>query len=533
MYFAGRCMRVCCLLGLFVAGGCDNEPPATCKVTLELTDAQTGEHLPGVVQIRDAQGKPIEIPELANRGQGIETPGPIHDWWVLPRKTALTLPAATLMVRAFSGLETEVASITIDLAGKPTAELRVPLTRFHRARENGYVAGNTHLHLKQLSRDQADRYLREVPLADGLDVVFVSYLERAEAALEYTSNKYSRRDLARLSHERLHFGHGQEHRHNFGSHGEGYGHILLLDIPYIIRPVSIGPGITKRGSDSPPLQHGIDKARSLGGKVVWAHNLYGFEDIPNWITGRVHANNIYDGSHRGSFEDTYYRYLNIGLRVPFSTGTDWFIYDFSRVYVTSEHAITPTEWLERLAEGRTYITNGPLLEFTVDGQPIGATLDLDEAREVTVHARAVGRADFQRLELVMNGKVVTATTSRTSGGHFAAQMEHRVAIAEPAWLAVRTPPPPVPERGVAAEDVPANEYGGKLFSHTSPIYVHVAGREVFHAETARGLLAEMESDWQQIEKQAVFANDGQREQVKRVYDEATERLQSLLQEHAK
>jgi hypothetical protein len=203
------------------------------------------------------------------------------------------------------------------------------------------------------------------------------------------------------------------------------------------------------------------------------------------------------------------------------------------VYVTSDRAITPTEWLERLAEGRTYITNGPLLDITVDGQPIGATLDLDEPREVTVHARAVGRADFQRLELVQGGKVVATATSRTSDGHFAAQMEHRVAIAEPAWLAVRTPPPPSPERSAAAEDVPANEYGGKLFSHTSPIYVHVAGREVFHADVAQGLLAEIQSDWQEIETHAVFANDAEREQVKRVYDEATERLQSLLQEHAK
>ena len=122
------------------------------------------------------------------------------------------------------------------------------------------------LHLMKLSKQQADRYLREVPLADGLEIVFLSYLERAKADLEYTSNKYSLAELARLSHRHLHFGHGQEHRHNFGSHDEGYGHILLLDIPYIIQPVSIGPGITEKGTDYPPLQKGIDERGAWGAR---------------------------------------------------------------------------------------------------------------------------------------------------------------------------------------------------------------------------------------------------------------------------
>ncbi len=228
----------------------------TCSLTLELVDAKSGESLPGIVQVLDADGHSVDLAELVNRGQGIEQQGPIHDWWVLPKRTALTVPAAPLVIRAIAGLETELATLREDLTGKTQATLRIPLARFAQARRDGYVAGNTHLHLMKLSRQQADRYLQEVPLADGLDIVFLSYLERAEADLEYTSNKYTPRDLERLSHEHLHFGHGEEHRHNFGSHGEGYGHILLLDIPYIIQPVSIGPGITKHGPDAPPLQDG-------------------------------------------------------------------------------------------------------------------------------------------------------------------------------------------------------------------------------------------------------------------------------------
>jgi len=516
-------------LSLLTASGCSRvSSPATCSLTIELVDRSTGEALPGIIQAVDEQGREVKLSELVNRGQGIEDDKPIHRWWVLPKASTIQVPAAPLEFRALAGLETELAVERVDLTGKSQARLQIPLTRFYQARRDGYLAGNTHLHLKQLSKQQADRYLREVPLADGLDIVFLSYLERAVADLDYTSNKYTPADLEKLSHDHLHFGHGQEHRHNFGAQGEGYGHILLLDIPYIIHPVSIGPGITRQGPDAPPLQVGIDKTREAGGKVIWAHNLYGFEDIPNWLTGRVHANNIFDGSAKGSFKDTYYRYLNVGLRVPFSTGTDWFIYDLSRVYVMSDRAITPKQWLDRLAAGKSFITNGPLLEFTVDERAIGDVLDLAQPGEVKVRGVAVGRVDFKRIELVQNGRVIHSEPARAEARHFEAKLERSLAIDAPSWLALRTPPPAVAEDPELQESVSENEFGGQLFSHTSPIYVQVAGRGVFDKQIATGLVEEMKADVKKIEAQAVFDNEAQHEQVRHVYQEAIELLEKRL-----
>ncbi len=474
----------------------------TCALDLEIVDRQSGEPLPGIIQVLDAAGEVVPIAELVNRGQGIEDEGAIHRWQVLPQKSKFTVPAGPLVIKALAGLETELADQRLDLTGRKQASHTVELRRFAQARRDGYIAGNTHLHLMKLSKPQADRYLREVPLADGLDIVFVSYLERAEADLEYTSNKYSPADLAKMSDDHVRFGHGEEHRHNFGSHGEGYGHLLLLDIPYIVRPVSIGAGIMRAGDDAPPMQAGIDEARRAGGKVILAHNHFGYEDIPNWITGRVHANNIFDGSRRGSFRDTYYRYLNIGLRVPFSTGTDWFIYDFSRVYVTADRPITPTEWLDRLAAGRSFITNGPLLEFTIDGQPVGSTIKLQQPRDVAARGRAVGRTDFKRIELVQNGRAVRAAPSRREGEHFVAELELDLPVDASAWLALRTPPPPVENDPELQEPVGENEFGGQLFAHTSPIYAQLGGQGLFDRAVAAGLIDEMRADLKEIERQA-------------------------------
>src|SRR5690606_32444288 len=198
--------------------------------------------------------------------------------------------------------------------------------------------------------------------ADGLDLVYVSYLERAVADVEYTTNRYSRAELQALSGPHVHFDHGEEHRHNFGGGGEGYGHVMLLAIPELVYPVSIGPGIAKTGTDGLPLRRGIERARDIGGTVIWCHNAWGLEDIPSWISGKLEANNIFDGGTHGSYEHSFYRYLDVGIKVPFSTGTDWFIYDFSRVYVPSDNRPTSEEWLDQLAAGRSYITNGPLLQ---------------------------------------------------------------------------------------------------------------------------------------------------------------------------
>lgn len=518
------------------ATGCGEAPSAVekktaspaCKLSIALVDRQTGQTLPGIIQVRDPAGGLVELPDLVNRGQGIEQKGPIHDWWVLPKPGEISVPATVLDVAAVAGLESERGQARVDLTGQTSATLRLPLARFYRSRERGYLAGNTHLHLMKLSKRQADRYLREVPLVDGLEVVFLSYLERAGADLEYTSNNYFRGDLDLLAHDHLRWGHGQEHRHNFGSHGEGYGHILLLDIPYIIRPVSIGPGITKSGVDAPPLQDGIDEARRTGGKVIWAHNLFGFEDIPNWVTGRVHANNIFDGSARGSYKDTYYRYLNVGLRVPFSTGTDWFIYDFSRVYVLADRPVTPTQWLNLLAEGKSFITNGPLLEFAVEGNSVGGVIDLPKPAVLAVRGRSLGRSDFKRIELVHNGRVVETAAARSEDSHFVAALDVRLAIDQPSWLALRTPPPPVQGDPALQEPVERNELGGQLFAHTSPVYVNLAGQGVFDAATASELISQMKSDWQTIQARAVFANASQRDRVSRVYQEAIDLLQRQL-----
>jgi hypothetical protein len=498
-------------------------------LTIELVDESDARPLPGLIRIRDSGGSALPLPPLLPRGLGLAANHPSLEWYVLPARSTVRLPREKLTIDAFRGLETEIARVEVDGAVRDEVSLRLPLTRFLNAAGRGWRGANTHLHLKDLSRAQADRYLRQVPAADGLDVLFVSYLERADADKTYISNRYSEDELRDIGlGSGVLLGNGEEHRHNFSGFDEGYGHVMFLDLRKLIHPVSIGRGIMKAGPDAPPLQQGIDEAKRQGATVVWCHNTFGLEDIPNWITGRPHAQNIFDGDPEahGSYRDTFYRYLNSGLRVPFSTGTDWFIYDFSRAYAFVPNLASPRDWLKALEAGRTMITNGPFLELEVEGNTAGETVSLGRPGSVRLKGSAVGRVDFRRLELVRNGEVLSKIDSRRQNGHFAASFETSVMIDAPCWLALRIPPPPTKEAPEA--DVTRSELGGPLFAHTSPVYVEMGGKKAFHEDVAKGLLEEMKEAREKILKNGVFEDDHQRDHVLSVYGLAISALEKRL-----
>jgi hypothetical protein len=475
-------------------------------LSLSVRDGRSGRSLPSLVRIVDLeQGRPIRLAELILRAEG---------WHSAPADTTVRVPRRRLRVEALHGLETELASQEIDVTGQATSSVTLRMARFHDARGRGWMSGNTHVHLRRLTREAAANYLQTVTRTDDLDLMFVSHLERVDDDAEYITNTFTAADLDRLSGPGARLAHGEEHRHNFGRFGEGYGHVMLLLVKKLIRPVSLGPTLAgPAATDGIPLQRGIDQARKDGATVIWCHNANGLEDVPNWITGRLHALNIFDGDPRGDYAESFYRYLNAGLRVPFSTGTDWFVYDFSRVYVPLREALSPRGWLRELRAGRSFITNGPLLELEAGGRAIGDTVRLTAPGTIRVKARAAGRRDFEGLELVQDGHVVQRERTRGVGGHFEAQIDAAISVAESGWVALRIP------RGTEK-----SELGHPLFAHTSPVYVEVAGRRVFRAADADALQAEVQRGLETVTAKGTFKDDAERSGVLAVYHRALEQL---------
>lgn len=499
------------------------------RLTIELVDAQSGKRVPGVLRILDQHGEVIRLRDLVSadskqsilpRGLGLVDQPAIEQWSVITEPILLDLPSGRITIEAFSGLNTELAKQPLDLQEGQSRETTVRLKTFCDPAAQGLRSANTHLHLMKLDREQADRYLLDVPRADGLDLLFVSYLERAIADREYITNRYSKADLKQLEQSSgTVFGNGEEHRHNLKKR-TGYGHVMLLDLARLIQPVSIGQDISKTGTDGLPLQRGIDQARQDEATIIWCHNTMGLERVANHVMGRLDAQNIFDGGNHGSFHDGYYRILNAGLKVPFATGTDWFVFDFSRTYAKIDGPLTVQSWLKALKAGKSYITNGPFLEFEVAGHFAGGRLSLDRPASVSVTGTGIGRVDFQRIELIQNGRLVRSSSTRQEEGHFTAELKFELAVTGPCWLALRIPPPPLEGDPELTAPVPLNEYGRPLFAHTSSVEIQVGGRSYFDRDAATKLLAEMRENVQTIEKNAEFADAAEKARVVDVHHQA-------------
>jgi hypothetical protein len=487
--------------------------------TLRLLDAGKQPRA-GIVRLWTQEGKLVRPAGALPRLLGVKVAEEHDGWCVVPAKgLPIALPRAVYRCEALAGLETMKTETVIDLRRDAAEAINLPLPSCFDPERHGLVAGNTHLHLMKISKEQAEDYLKQVPAADGLRVLFISYLERFKDDAEYITNRYPIGPLPELSKTGVLFNNGEEHRHNFGSHGEGYGHVMFLGIKDIVKPVSLGPGITGAGFDDRPLRPGIDDAKRQGGTIIWCHNAFGREDVPSAITGRLDALNVFDGSRKGDFAETYYRFLNVGLKLPISTGTDWFLYDFARVYAKVDGPLTIASWLGALKAGRNVITNGPLLTLTIDGKQAGDVIALDGARSVKIEATAIGRHDPKELQLVYNGKVIQrAQSTHAAGQPYRAELRRELRLEGPGWLAARI------------ESSAKNELGHELFAHTSPIYVTWKGRRHFDADAAQALLKQMEEGQAAIEQQGKFTAPEARAKLLALYQEAAIELTRRINE---
>ena len=101
-----------------------------------------------------------------------------------------------------------------------------------------------------------------------------------------------------------------------------------------------------------------------------------------------------------------------------------------------DSAARTQEWLAGLKAGRTLATNGPLLGFTVEGQPPGAELPVPAGeRQLKYSGFLRSIVPVDHLEIVMNGKVVH--TVHLTGTRMSADFAGQLHVRGNGWLLVR------------------------------------------------------------------------------------------------
>jgi len=524
-------------------------------VRLLLRDAATQAPVAGLIRVTPCaeSATPLQLAGLFERPAG---------WFSMPAEATLALPPGRHLIEATCGIDTLIAVKEVECLPGGAISLTLAPERFHDLQAGGWQAVNTHLHLllrshlkmgiDLKSRREADDYLGTIGASDRLDLVYVTHLYQ-QGANEILSNDYTESDLAELSRGPARLAGGLEHRHGgvriqTGPPTAGppattggpvytqdnsrvamtYGHVLLLGRFWSDLAASVGPGLgpDPAASDGVPLRTAMRVTQERAGAVVWCHGSFGLEWIPSWFSGALHAQNIYDGGSEGTFETVHYPLLNAGLRVPFSAGTDWGVWDFARVYVASPQPLDHAGFLRELTAGRTYITNEPLLEFSVQGTAPGSTIAVTPPGTLRIRGRALGRSDFIRLQVVHNGRVVQEAACRPAGRHYAAEIDFSLEVTEPGWLALRVAPEMPYSIRSRYTGRGVNILGKAIFAHTSPVYVTVAGRSAADPAAVAQLLARLDAALRSVDELGSFRDPAERESLRRVYLEAMTALRA-------
>lgn len=173
-------------------------------------------------------------------------------------------------------------------------------------------------------------------------------------------------------------------------------------------------------------------------------------------------------------KNEWYRLLQVGTRLPLTGGSYKLSGDSVVGSLRTYARLRPGEdfnyknWIEAVRAGRTFVTNGPLLTFTVNDLDPGAVIDLpaDAPRKVRINAEARSIVPFERLELIVNGDAMACVEA--SGDPTSALLEGEFEVPGTCWIAARC--------WGNSPAFAASSPDDHAAAHTSPVYVQVQGQ---------------------------------------------------------
>jgi hypothetical protein len=187
--------------------------------------------------------------------------------------------------------------------------------------------------------------------------------------------------------------------------------------------------------------------------------------------------------------DAWFDLLNLGYRLAPAAGTDWPYADVVgavRTYVHVDGGFTPEKWFDGLRRGQTFITNGPMLEFTVNAQPVGTVLQAQRGDRLIIEAAATLNPDvdrLDRLDLIEQGEVIKTVHAGESGDEL--RLTHETRALRGTWFVLRA-------HGKRQKAKPF--VGADTVAMSAPIYLTVGGEEFWKPAEVRQIVERLKAD---------------------------------------
>ena len=230
---------------------------------------------------------------------------------------------------------------------------------------------------------------------------------------------------------------------------------------------------------------------------------------------------FYSGIDPYSLSD-WYRYLNNGYLVPAVGGTDkmgarWAV-GTVRTYakINPDDEFTLETWMAAVRRAETFVSYGPLMEFAVEGKPMGQRVEMPACGGTVAVSwkRASAIVPMTRVELVVNG---TIRESRALDPH-ASQGSWSIRIERSSWVAllVRAKYRDKPEM---------------IAAHSTPVMVEVAGSPFYADADALTILEQIEGAMAYLDTIAIRADVKRYKEMRLVLESAYRRLHNRMHEH--
>ena len=493
-------------------------PTGTLRVAV--TDAETGRITEARIQLRASDGKAYAPPDAYHR---VASRALHQDFFHTDGEFSLQLPVGEASIHAMKGFERYPETTTAAIEPGAVTTVRLELERFTDMGALGWYSGSDHVHMNYGGNlHNTPENLLAMAAAEDLDLVGEKIANKDNRIFDhqYYAGPY---DKARSTAERI-LSWGQEYRPPF------YGHINLINLTkHLISPFTTGYEGTAIESLYPSNTDIFRMASEQGAIGGYVHPFSrdpasagygGARGFPvDLALGTVTYLEVMTSARQA--ENTarvWHRALNCGFRVTASGGEDSItglhrtpVIGAARMYAYLGDRLTWGRWVDAVRKGRTFVTNGPLVQLAIDGEIAGGEIRLpSEGGSVAVQARMESAFPVERLELIRNGEAIDEIPLRDDGRTGA--ILKRVEVDRSGWYTLRAttsrPVPPVDDT--------------RLYAETGPVYVYRGEEPIRSKEDAEYFVQWIDDIARQAREHPGWRSDREREHVLGQFGEARE-----------
>jgi hypothetical protein len=512
-------------------------PALAAQLTISVADSETGELMPARVYLFK-EGRPFRLSPVDSllplridlfyrerlwkqngRPRTLEvTANEQSHFILLDGEASFDLPAGRYRAEAYRGLFFKPAAADFELRADEKRLIVLKLSPVASERQTEWLSGDDHIHLVR-AKDDDDVFLRWLQAEDLSVGNFLQLQRQSDAAMQYGFGDAAEARLPGFSIRS-----GEEARSHF------YGHVNLLGIRELIRPISVGSAYANSPEAYPFPFVMFQRARRLGGVVGYAH----------FNGGEKHSTLLMDLAH-GTIDfievfqsgvlkvEQWYQLLNAGLRVTGIAGSDFPVPLSGRKpwprlipLLGPERTLVKAaagksayqSWAAGVRKGEVVVSNGPLLELNVNKQGPGGVIQWrGGSTEAEGVATAVFHRPIEKLEVIVNGKLAAARAGNSRDTELS--LPFRIPIMESSWVAARVK--------CAQEDGEP-----ELWAHTNPVYLLRDGRPVFVKADREALLKLWEQEAEYYKSPELsFADEAQRRDLIQKVEETLAMLRKV------